>query len=74
VSGFTHAELRPTGVDIVTTRHIQQRCPVCEGRKTVEPGFYTGLAASLNREPCQQCGGTGMIGATEVVTAVPHFG
>ena len=53
---------------IVTYRVIKQRCPICEGRRTVPAGFYTGFAASLNPEQCRQCGGTGMVTATETIT------
>lgn len=52
---------------VVTVRTIQQRCPICEGRRFVPGGFYTGLPI-INPEPCQQCGGTGMIAATETTT------
>src|SRR5690242_17660008 len=56
--------------DLQTVRVIKQRCPICEGRKFVPAGFYTGLAASLNPDQCQQCNGTGMVTATETVTTV----
>ena len=61
-------KLYPSKPRIVTVRVIQQRCPICEGRKHVPAGFYTGLVASLNPDRCEQCGGTGMIAATETVT------
>lgn len=31
------------------------RCPVCEGRGTVQPGFYSGLPSMGGRERCQSC-------------------
>lgn len=39
------------------------QCPVCYGKGTVPPGFYTGqpLLASLEREQCKSCCGKGVI-------------
>lgn len=39
------------------------RCPICEGRGTVEAGFYNpGLGTtSTTREVCHSCGGAGII-------------
>lgn len=55
-------------MSVKITRHIRQRCPICEGRKVVPAGFYSfRLAGTTNPDPCRQCGGTGMIAATEVV-------
>ena len=86
-NGYTHVcmgtgspafiPVPPTaGPDPVTTvtRHIQQRCPVCEGHRIVPAGFYfyppgqEHGSTSTAPERCQQCGGTGMIAATETVT------
>lgn len=38
-------------------------CPVCEGRKTVPEGFYTGIMAGhgAQREECQACEGEGIL-------------
>jgi hypothetical protein len=66
---------RPVKQRFTSTR--QQRCPICEGRKTVPQGFYHASrgdvfgATSTGREPCQQCGGTGMIPYTETVEVDP---
>ena len=42
---------------------VPHRCPVCEGRKTVDPGFYTGggFTEGTNRETCQTCQGAGIL-------------
>jgi len=44
-----------------------QKCPVCEGRKTVPAGFYSGTEkeGSTERETCQTCFGTGTINSWE---------
>lgn len=60
-----HIEQSADRQEVFTVRHIRQRCPICEGRKHVPAGFYIGIAGSTNPEPCQQCGATGMIAATE---------
>jgi hypothetical protein len=54
----------------VIVRVMQQRCPVCEGVKTVPPDFYTqiGYVTSVARTMCEQCGGKGMIAFTETET------
>lgn len=47
-----------------------QKCPVCNGRGTVSPGFYSkdGFTSPYNaastapmRETCQACGGKGIV-------------
>lgn len=41
------------------------KCPVCEGRKTVPQGFYTGMSqgTDTNRDQCQTCNGVGILWA-----------
>jgi len=34
------------------------RCPVCEGKRTVPPGFYV---AGSPAEPCRTCRGEGIV-------------
>ena len=39
-----------------------ERCPVCNGRGVVKPGFYNlGDTTSLAIETCRSCGGKGYI-------------
>lgn len=51
------------------------RCPVCEGRGHVPAGFYSSVpgvpysVSSLSPEPCQACGGRGIV----FDTAGPEF-
>jgi hypothetical protein len=41
---------------------MYQKCPVCEGRKSVPPGFYFDAASSSeSRETCKTCMGSGVI-------------
>lgn len=50
---------------------MEQKCPVCEGRTTVEAGFYgdgslpdrwnTGTARAPARQTCRRCNGCGTI-------------
>jgi DnaJ-class molecular chaperone len=39
------------------------RCPVCEGRGTVRPGFYSDRSwtTSTQREQCRSCKGKGVL-------------
>lgn len=42
------------------------RCPVCEGRGTVDAGFYSGQSGyllSTSRETCRSCMGSGILWA-----------
>lgn len=45
-------------------------CPVCNGRGTVQTGFYEGgpVNKTAERERCRSCGGTGVI-----ITPEPGF-
>lgn len=40
-------------------------CPVCQGRRTVPPGFYGFYwgsgATNAEPEPCRSCDGTGVV-------------
>lgn len=42
-----------------------QKCPVCDGRGTVSPGFYSGQfvvgSTSTEREECRSCHGKGVL-------------
>ena len=54
---------------------MHQVCPVCQGRGTVQPGFYLaspGMVvemASTAREQCRRCKGVGTI----VITVRPRL-
>lgn len=40
------------------------RCPVCEGRTVVPPGFYQAspsLHVDVGDQPCRACGGQGVV-------------
>ena len=39
---------------------VPHRCPVCEGRGSVPNGFYV-QSEGTNDQPCQACGGTGVL-------------
>ena len=43
-----------------TTGPVPHRCPVCEGRGSVPNGFYV-QSEGTNDQPCQACGGTGVL-------------
>lgn len=48
--------------------YVIQACPVCHGRMTVPPGFYSHLntAVDLAPETCQTCDGKGLLKVSTV--------
>lgn len=58
--GYLPSWVQPCG-EFIQVGKQPHKCPVCDGRGYVAPGFYSGPCTSATTEQCRSCEGKGVV-------------